>query len=75
MSRAPAAESADARFLTSAQVLRRYGGRHRTWLFRRRHDGSGFPDPAMRVAGQNYWRLSDLDAFDRRATSKAQGAE
>jgi hypothetical protein len=51
-------------YLTSQQVLVRYGGRHRTWLFRRRHDGSGFPDPAMRIAGQPYWRVSDLDAYD-----------
>jgi hypothetical protein len=66
----PAAKAADTRYLCTTKVCRRYG-RHRTWLWRHLRDG--FPQPALRIAGQPYWLVADLDDFDRRAAVKGEG--
>jgi hypothetical protein len=50
-------------YLTSAQVLRRYGRTSPVWLHRRQHDDSGFPPPIY-IAGCRYWSLAELEAYE-----------
>jgi hypothetical protein len=52
------------RFLTSAQVKKRYGGVSDMWLHRRLRDGSGFPQP-MIIETRRFWKLSELEAWER----------
>lgn len=73
----PATQPAEPVYLTARGVLRRYDRRNLVWLWRRLKDGSGFPQPAMQVAGQNYWAVNDLEAFEEQCaeqTRKARGA-
>lgn len=49
---------------TSAWILDRFGVSRltlRRWLER---PDIGFPAPALRIAGQRYWRVSDLIAWE-----------
>jgi hypothetical protein len=57
------------RFLSSAQVKKRYGGVSDMWLTRRLRDGSGFPKP-MIVETRRFWKLSELEQWER-ARAKA----
>lgn len=74
----PAAKCADEtaipsdadKFLTSAQTRARYGNVSDMWLWRRLHDGSGFPQP-MVLNKRRYWRLSDLIAWERARGSQS----
>lgn len=51
-----------ARYLTSTQVHERYG-RRPPWAWRRQKRDPLFPAP-MVIARQNYWSISELDAYD-----------
>ena len=36
------------------------------WLHRRLTDNSGFPQPDLVIAGRRFWKLSTLEAWERR---------
>jgi predicted DNA-binding transcriptional regulator AlpA len=57
-------------YLTSNQVMRRYGDASRMWIFRRLRDDDRFPKPLV-VAGRRLWKLSDLVAWERQAAASA----
>jgi hypothetical protein len=61
---------ADDRYLTSAQLRTRYGHCSDMWVYRRLHDGSGFPQPTT-IAGRRFWRLTDLVAWERARAGKS----
>jgi hypothetical protein len=63
-------DSSDDRLLTAAQVKRRYGSASDMWLWRRLHDGSGFPKPIF-ICRRRFWRLSGVIAWER---SRAVGS-
>lgn len=55
-----------AKFLTIGQVLARYGGVSRTWIFRKQRD-EGFPMHATRFGGERgrrSWLATELDTWD-----------
>jgi hypothetical protein len=54
----------DDRFLTSKAVPARYGNCSDMWIYRRLHDGSGFPQPLL-VCGRRFWKLSSLVSWER----------
>ena len=60
----------DERFLTSRAVRARYGNCSDMWIYRRLHDGSGFPQP-LSICGRRFWKLSGLIAWER---ARAMGA-
>lgn len=61
--RAKHGREADKTFLTGPQVQARYGRSHVTlWRWVRDTD-LGFPQP-MQINRLNYWRLSDLEAWE-----------
>lgn len=62
------------RFLTSAQTRARYGHVSDMWLWRRLHDGSGFPSP-MVVNKRRFWQLADLIAWEQAIKHRAAGHE
>jgi predicted DNA-binding transcriptional regulator AlpA len=51
------------RYLTSAQVLERYGGRSQMWLWRRLKYDPRFPKP-LKISGRQYFDEEALDRFD-----------
>jgi predicted DNA-binding transcriptional regulator AlpA len=58
------------RYLTSAQVRHRYGGRSDMALWRWLHDkGLGFPQP-VEMSGRRYWRFSDLQRFEAECVAR-----
>jgi hypothetical protein len=59
----------EERFLTSAQVRRRYGDVSHVWIFRRERDGSGFPIPLV-IGNRKLWRLSDLEEWEATLSKK-----
>ncbi len=60
--------------LTAPQVRQRYGGRSDMWIWRLLHDErSGFPKPLV-INGRRYWRLGDLEDFERAQASKQEAA-
>jgi hypothetical protein len=65
---AASAHAADS-YLTSAQTRARYGNVSDMWLWRRLHDGSGFPQP-LTINRRRYWRLFDLIAWERAAAAR-----
>lgn len=62
---------ADKTFLTGPQVQARYGRSHVTLWRWVRDPALGFPQP-MQINRLNYWRLSDLEAWE--AAQAMQGA-
>jgi predicted DNA-binding transcriptional regulator AlpA len=54
----------DERFLTSKAVRARYGNCSDMWIYRRLHDGSGFPTP-IEISGRRFWKLSALITWER----------
>jgi hypothetical protein len=67
------ADATGDRFLTSSQVRARYGGVSDMWLWRRCHDGSGFPQP-MVIRKRRYWSLAQLVAWETAHASRANSA-
>jgi predicted DNA-binding transcriptional regulator AlpA len=61
------------RFLTAAQVRRRYGDASDMWIWRRLHDDSGFPKP-MVIGRRRLWSLTALTAWEGRAGAEAVSA-
>jgi hypothetical protein len=57
--------SADDRYLNVADIRARYSVSD-MWIFRRLHDSSEFPAPAMIIRTRRFWLLSDLVAWERR---------
>jgi len=56
----------DCLYLTSLQVRARYGGVSDMALWRwLRNPKLGFPRP-IKINGRNYWRLDELEAWERR---------
>lgn len=51
-------------YLTARQVLNRYGRKSTIWLYRIVKRDPKFPRP-LYIGGQKYFRLSDLEAYDR----------
>jgi predicted DNA-binding transcriptional regulator AlpA len=62
--------SENERFLTAKQVRERYAGASTMWLYRREHDGSGFPKSVV-IAGRKLWRLSELETWERSLATKS----
>ena len=59
------APAGQERFLTGKQVQERYGNISRMTLYRWHHDTSkGFPAPVY-LSEHPFWRLSDLEAWER----------
>jgi len=65
--------SDDARYLSAAQVMERFGVSH-MWIIRRMAD-AGFPQPirfSNAKTSRRFWRIADVEAWERqywRATS------
>ncbi|NTS33897.1 hypothetical protein HQ945_21795 [Phyllobacterium sp. BT25] len=60
----PSADPADERYLTAKQVRARYGDITSVTLYRWSHDEQkGFPKP-VKLSEHNYWRLSELLAWE-----------
>ncbi|MFZ0710660.1 MAG: hypothetical protein WAM53_11510 [Terrimicrobiaceae bacterium] len=51
-------------FLNARQTRLRYGDASDMWLWRRQHDGSGFPLPTI-INKRRFWRLSELMAWEK----------
>jgi predicted DNA-binding transcriptional regulator AlpA len=49
--------------LPAAKVRERFGGVSDMWLYRRLHDGSGFPRPIY-IGQYRYWRVSEIMAWE-----------
>lgn len=64
--------STDSLFLTSAQVLTRYGGTSQSWL-KRRIARDGFPAPIRFGGRYRHFKLSEIEAWE--AAKKACGAK
>jgi predicted DNA-binding transcriptional regulator AlpA len=62
--------STPAEFITSSQVRARYGGRSRMWLHRKLLADPTFPKPIHLGTSWRYWRLSDLERYEREAASR-----
>jgi hypothetical protein len=62
------------RFLTARQVRERYGDASAMWLYRREHDGSGFPPPVI-IASRKIWKLSALEAWEKSLATKSDLAQ
>jgi predicted DNA-binding transcriptional regulator AlpA len=61
--RSASAPSADAEFLSAAQVKARYGGVSDMWIVRKLADHD-FPAPQTFGTPARYWRVSELVAWD-----------
>lgn len=60
-------------FLTAAQVRARYGGISDMSLWRWLHDPDlAFPRP-LRVNRRRFWKLVELEAWERRQAAPRQG--
>jgi hypothetical protein len=44
------------------------------WIARRLKDGSGFPKPVY-IGKLRFWRLADLEAWERTLATSFQGAD
>ena len=71
LNKATQAREADQTFLTGPQVQARYARSHVTLWRWVRDPALGFPQP-MQINRLNYWRLSDLEAWE--AAQAMQGA-
>jgi hypothetical protein len=70
---AASAHAADV-FLTASQTRARYGRVSHMWLSRRLRDDSGFPRPIV-ISGRQYFKLSELLAWERAAAQTAGASE
>jgi predicted DNA-binding transcriptional regulator AlpA len=61
-------------FLPAHFVRARYGNRSRVWLHRAMKD-HGFPAPVKLTGQYNFWRLSDLLAWEARQAAREQRAK
>jgi hypothetical protein len=57
------------KFAPAFAVMQRYGGVSASWLWRREHDGSGFPRP-IRIGGRKFYDVAALDAYDAAAAAE-----
>ena len=63
------------KMLTAAQVRARYGNISDMGLWRwLRSSSVAFPQPAVKINGRRLWRLSDLQAWDRKCSSQMEAA-
>jgi hypothetical protein len=63
----------DDQMLTAAQVKRRYGNCSDMKIYRwLKKKDLGFPEPIL-INGRRYWRLSDLQVFDRVCIARQTG--
>jgi len=61
-------------FLTANQVRQRFGGISDMSLWRWMHDERvGFPQPLV-INRRRYFRLADVEAFEKRQATQAAGA-
>ena len=60
-----AINSQDTIYLSAKQTKIRYGSCSDMWLWRRRIDDSGFPEPHY-FSGRRFWKLSDLMDWERK---------
>jgi hypothetical protein len=67
------AHDGGAVYLTSGQVLTRYGNRSPMWIWRRERDAD-FPKPALVVATRKYWSLSSLVEWEQSKSPLLGGA-
>lgn len=56
-------------YITANQVRERYGGRSHMWIERRLKDNSGFPSPVY-LGRLRYWKLAELEAWERAQAAK-----
>jgi predicted DNA-binding transcriptional regulator AlpA len=56
-------DEAEARYLDSIQVRRRYGNRSDMWLWRRLRDDPSFPKP-IEIGRRRFWRLDELVVWE-----------
>lgn len=54
----------DSEFLTASQVRQRYGNASRMWLFRRLAK-DGFPQPVLFGGRNRFFKLADLEVWER----------
>lgn len=64
----------DAIYVSVAQLRRRYGGISRMWLFRRLRDDPTFPKPTNLGQGTRYWRIADLEVWERSVAAKSKSS-
>ncbi len=58
------------RYIRVAQVLIRYGGVSQMWLTRRLRD-DGFPAPCYFGSSERFFRVDELDGWDRAMIARA----
>jgi predicted DNA-binding transcriptional regulator AlpA len=54
----------DAVWITTNQVLARYGGMSQMWLHRKLENNPSFPKP-VKFGRLKFWRLSSLEAYEQ----------
>lgn len=62
----------DETYISAAQLKRRFGGRSDMWIWRRQQDDN-FPTP-LRISGQRYWKLSELQKWEESKREVADAA-
>jgi hypothetical protein len=60
-------------FISAPQVLERFGHRSFMWLVRLRQRDPTFPD-AIKVGRLNFFRISDLENWERRTAARSRAA-
>lgn len=63
--------NAEAVYVTARQLRHRYGGVSHMWIERRLAAGN-FPTPIY-FGRLRYWRLDEIEAFERRAARESKG--
>jgi predicted DNA-binding transcriptional regulator AlpA len=58
-----------AKYLTTRQVLTRYGRDNPVWLWRLIKRDEAFPRPII-IGGSKYFAIADLDAYDAAAAAR-----
>ncbi len=59
-----------ATFVKMADLRVRYGGVSHMWVERRLKSDATFPRPALLVGKRRFWRLNDLEAWERSAAAR-----
>jgi predicted DNA-binding transcriptional regulator AlpA len=60
-------------YISSNQLRDRYGGRSHMWVERRLKDDATFPRPTY-IGRLRFWKLSDLETWERAQAAKSREA-
>lgn len=66
--------SSKSEFIAAAQVMARYGGVSHMWL-RRKQQKEGFPSPVRFGGRLRFWKVSDLERWERSKLADLQTEE